>query len=150
MAEWFKAAVLKTVGGKPPVGSNPTISANNIKSEAMKIEDIAKASHEIIRAMNKEIDGKEMPAWDDAEEWMRESRVLTVETILRNPTTPYRYYHDLWVKERTEAGWKWGEVRNDDTKENPGLVPYDELPLHLRAKDGVLRALVNSLAHLLQ
>ena len=132
------------------MGSNPTISANNIKSEAMKIEDIAKASHEIIRAMNKEIDGKEMPAWDDAEEWMRESRVLTVETILRNPTTPYRYYHDLWVQERTEAGWKWGEVRNDDTKENPDLVPYDELPLHLRAKDGVLRALVNSLAHLLQ
>ncbi len=27
MAEWSMAAVLKTAGGKPPVGSNPTLSA---------------------------------------------------------------------------------------------------------------------------
>lgn len=27
MAEWSKAAVLKTVGGKPPGGSNPSLSA---------------------------------------------------------------------------------------------------------------------------
>ena len=27
MAEWLKAAVLKTVDGKPSVGSNPTSSA---------------------------------------------------------------------------------------------------------------------------
>ena len=27
MSEWFKGAVLKTVDGKPSVGSNPTISA---------------------------------------------------------------------------------------------------------------------------
>ena len=30
MAEWPKAAVLKTVEGKPSVGSNPTLSANSI------------------------------------------------------------------------------------------------------------------------
>jgi hypothetical protein len=27
VAEWPKATVLKTVGGRPPVGSNPTLSA---------------------------------------------------------------------------------------------------------------------------
>ena len=27
MVEWFKAAVLKTAGGQPPLGSNPSSSA---------------------------------------------------------------------------------------------------------------------------
>jgi hypothetical protein len=30
VAEWFKVAVLKTVGGQTPVGSNPTLSARRI------------------------------------------------------------------------------------------------------------------------
>ncbi len=34
MAEWFKAAVLKTVGCQSPVGSNPTPSASDIRPES--------------------------------------------------------------------------------------------------------------------
>ena len=30
VAEWTKAAVLKTVGGQPPGGSNPSLSANQL------------------------------------------------------------------------------------------------------------------------
>jgi hypothetical protein len=33
MAEWFKAAVLKTVSRKRDVGSNPTPSANKIATQ---------------------------------------------------------------------------------------------------------------------
>lgn len=36
--------------------------------------------------------------------------------------------HDVWAVGRLEQGWTYGSVRNDETKETPCLVPYNELP----------------------
>jgi class 3 adenylate cyclase/tetratricopeptide (TPR) repeat protein len=35
--------------------------------------------------------------------------------------------HDIWAKARFEEGWKHGPQRDDDKKEHPGLLPYEEL-----------------------
>jgi hypothetical protein len=35
--------------------------------------------------------------------------------------------HEVWAKGRIAEGWKYGEVRNDELKETPCLVPYSEL-----------------------
>lgn len=35
--------------------------------------------------------------------------------------------HENWAYERINDGWKYGSERNDETKEHPGLVPYEEL-----------------------
>lgn len=117
---------------------------------AITVEDIAKASHAVIAAMASEFDNNQMPAWDDAEQWMRDSSIETVQAILNDPYLPNSHFHNVWMAQRIAAGWKWGPVRNNDTKENPAMVPYDELPPHQRAKDGVLKALVDSLKHHLQ
>ena len=44
-----------------------------------------------------------------------------VELLARNN-------HDLWAKRRIEEGWRYGPRRDDEKKETPVLVPYDELP----------------------
>lgn len=36
--------------------------------------------------------------------------------------------HDVWAEERISQGWTYGPMRNDETKENPCLVPYHDLP----------------------
>lgn len=36
--------------------------------------------------------------------------------------------HEVWAKERIAQGWSYGPERRDDTKENPCLVPYSQLP----------------------
>ena len=36
--------------------------------------------------------------------------------------------HDQWSLGRIKAGWQYGPERNDEKKENPCLVPYNELP----------------------
>ena len=36
--------------------------------------------------------------------------------------------HDIWAAGRIAEGWKWGEVRNNELKTTPQLVPYDQLP----------------------
>ncbi len=36
--------------------------------------------------------------------------------------------HDVWAAGRVSQGWTYGEVRDDEKKTTPCLVPYSELP----------------------
>ena len=36
--------------------------------------------------------------------------------------------HDNWAVQRISEGWKYGPSRNDQTREHPDLVPYEDLP----------------------
>ena len=36
--------------------------------------------------------------------------------------------HEVWAKGRADAGWTFGESRDDAKKQTPCLVPYSELP----------------------
>lgn len=35
--------------------------------------------------------------------------------------------HNQWMNERINDGWKYGTERNDDKKEHPSLIPYENL-----------------------
>lgn len=36
--------------------------------------------------------------------------------------------HRVWMQTRLEQGWTYGPARNDELKQHPCLVPYDQLP----------------------
>lgn len=36
--------------------------------------------------------------------------------------------HEVWAQNRINEGWKYGDERNDELKQHPCLVPYEELP----------------------
>lgn len=38
-----------------------------------------------------------------------------------------RNTHENWSRLRIQQGWTWGPRRDDDKKEHPNLVPYEEL-----------------------
>lgn len=35
--------------------------------------------------------------------------------------------HEVWAQQRLDDGWRYGPHRDDQSKEHPGLVPYEEL-----------------------
>ncbi|MCK4760712.1 MAG: hypothetical protein KAW12_00835 [Candidatus Aminicenantes bacterium] len=43
--------------------------------------------------------------------------------------------HRHWVEERTKNGWKYGPVKDAEKKENPWLIPWEELPEAEKEKD---------------
>ncbi len=36
--------------------------------------------------------------------------------------------HEVWARQRLADGWRYGASRNDEQKEHPCLVPYEDLP----------------------
>ena len=36
--------------------------------------------------------------------------------------------HEVWSETRIQQGWTYGELRNDELKTHPCLIPYDNLP----------------------
>jgi len=50
------------------------------------------------------------------------------EALLPLSESLARNVHELWAQKRLNDGWKWGPYRDDQRKEHPCLVPYEELP----------------------
>lgn len=36
--------------------------------------------------------------------------------------------HEVWAQNRINEGWKYGDERNDELKQHPCLIPYEDLP----------------------
>lgn len=111
----------------------------------MTIEQIAKAAHELNKAYCESIGDHSQPSWEDAPEWQKSSAINGVKFHLANPDAGTSDSHDSWLKQKEEEGWKYGPVKNPETKEHPCFIPYDQLPVEQKAKDFIFRQTVHSL-----
>ncbi len=58
---------------------------------------------------------------DTSEVQLDESLMELCELISENT-------HEVWSAGRINDGWTYGTVRDDEKKQHPCLVPYEELP----------------------
>lgn len=54
--------------------------------------------------------------------------IVLSEEILQLSELIAENVHDLWSASRIAEGWTWGEKRDEEMKQHPCLIPYDELP----------------------
>ena len=59
---------------------------------------------------------------------MDTSHIVLPEALLDLTEQIAENVHENWSKGRVEEGWTYGEVRDDQKKTTPCLVPYDQLP----------------------
>jgi hypothetical protein len=112
-------------------------------------EQIARFAHEINRAYCNAIGDNTQPTWEDAPEWQKSSAINGVNFHLENPNASPSASHESWLKQKQEEGWKYGLVKNSETKEHPCFVSYDELPVEQRAKDYLFKQVVHSFENIL-
>lgn len=110
-----------------------------------KVVDIAFMCHQA----NKEwclVNGDDSQKdWIHAEDWQRESAIAGVEFKLNNPDAKEDAQHNAWMKDKVDAGWVYGEVKDAEKKTHPCIVPFNELPEFQQKKDALFCAIVNSL-----
>jgi hypothetical protein len=106
---------------------------------------IAKICHQANKALCEEDEDCSQKNWDDADQWQRDSAIAGVQFRLANPLAPPSAQHDAWSKDKIEAGWVFGEVKDAAAKTHPCLVPYDQLPEFQQKKDKLFQAIVDAL-----
>lgn len=111
----------------------------------MTIEQVAQVAHEINKAYCESIGDNSQPSWEDAPEWQKSSAKVGVVFHLNNPDASPSASHESWLKQKTEEGWKYGEVKNPETKEHPCFVPYEQLPTEQKSKDYLFKQTIHSL-----
>ncbi len=57
---------------------------------------------------------------DISDVYLPEELNTLVEAMARN-------VHEVWAQTRIEQGWIYGTERNDDLKQHPSLIPYEQL-----------------------
>jgi hypothetical protein len=112
---------------------------------SLDVRSIAAICHETNRAYCATIGDLSQQRWQDAPEWQQISAVKGVEFVIANPGSPPSASHDSWLDEKRRTGWRFGEVKNPETKEHPCFVPYDELPANQRRKDRLFGAVVRAM-----
>jgi hypothetical protein len=111
------------------------------KIEEFEMQAIAVAAHEVNRAYCVMIGDETQVTWDAAPEWQKQSAITGVRGVLVDGNGPEQS-HESWLKEKTEAGWKYGPVKDPDKKEHPCFVPYAELSAAQKKKDALFVATV--------
>jgi len=107
--------------------------------------EIASIAHEANRAYCAALGDDSQPAWEDAPDWQRESARNGVEAILAGRVQSPEQSHESWLREKTDAGWRYGPVKDPEQKTHPCFLPYGELPEAQRRKDALFFAIVKAL-----
>lgn len=109
------------------------------------IETIAKVCHDANKSFCESLGDFSQKAWEEAEQWQKESAIKGVEFRRKNPDAPHSAQHDAWMEEKVKDGWVYGEVKDATAKTHPCLVSYDQLPLMQQKKDALFQAIVDAL-----
>ena len=104
----------------------------------------AKVAHQVNKAYCEALGDMSQLDWEDAPEWQRSSALNGVRFHGENPDAGPEHSHEQWLAEKEKEGWVYGEVKDEEEKTHPCMVPFEELPVKQQAKDFIFRAVVHS------
>lgn len=111
-----------------------------------RLDAIARTVHEALRGWAAAHGQRDIPAWDEAPDWMHASTRESVLHALENGGADGRSQHEQWLAQKTRDGWRQGAVKDTAAKTHPLMIPYDQLPEWERRKDALINALARALA----
>lgn len=111
----------------------------------MQAELIAKVCHQSNKAWCEANGDFTQKDWDEAEDWQRQSAINGVLYRIGNPDAGNDAQHNSWMKEKVDAGWVYGQVKDAEAKTHPCIVPFDQLPRFQQQKDALFCAIVDAL-----
>jgi hypothetical protein len=106
---------------------------------------IASVCHEANKAWCESHGDFSQKSWSEAETWQIHSAIAGVVFRLGNPDVGADAQHNAWSDDKVAQGWVYGDVKDEEKKTHPCLVPFDQLPEFQQKKDKLFAAIVNAL-----
>lgn len=113
-----------------------------MKDEWITIGMIAEACHEVNRVLQRGLGEEVSPPWTSISRSTKDSAIDGVFTVLNNPYVSCSDLHQSWMNFKSEAGWVYGEVKDEAARTHPNLIPWEDLPEEQKAKDEMFRTVV--------
>lgn len=110
----------------------------------MTKEDIARVCHEVNKAYCESM-GQVAKSWEEAPEWQKSSAIKGVAYHLENPLSRPADSHEAWLKLKLKEGWRYGDLKNEEERTHPCILPYEKLPMREQTKDYLFIAVVRAL-----
>ncbi len=116
------------------------------QTDTARLEAISATVHAALRSWAAAHGQHDIPPWEEAPDWMRQSTRESVRHALEHPASDARAQHEQWLAQKAREGWRYGLVKDSQAKTHPLMVPYDQLPDWERRKDAIINALARALA----
>lgn len=116
----------------------------------LQIRTIAIACYNANKAYCESIGDNSFSSWEEAPQWQRDSIIDGIKFHLKNPKATKEDSHKNWLKLKEQEGWKYGAVKNPETKEHPCFVPYNQLPESQKFKDALFMNTFNACKAMLE
>lgn len=109
-----------------------------------KVMVIAEVAYKVNRAYCEALGDESLKPWEILPDDVKNSFAQGVEFRLANPDDPASAQHEKWMEKKLEEGWVEGEKLDREAKIHPLLVPFDQIPASLQAKDYIFMAVVQA------
>lgn len=112
----------------------------------LPVEVVAEIVYEANRVYCNSIGDTSQVVWAEAPDWQKDSAIQGVKFRLDNPRADAAKMHKNWLDTKMAEGWRYGPVKNPETKEHPCMMAYDFLPEEQKYKDTLFKSIVSALA----
>lgn len=106
---------------------------------------IARVCHQANKAWCEANGDHSQKDWEEAEEWQKTSAMEGVVFIVTHPDAGDDALHNNWMKEKIDAGWTYGAVKDTNKKTHPCLVSFEQLPKFQQQIDTLFNNIVKAL-----
>jgi len=108
------------------------------------IETLAVITHNANKALCEATGDDSQVEWEECDDELKDSVRAGIKLILEGNGLSAEEVHQAWMDQKAEDGWTVGEVKDEEAKTHPSMVPYDKLPGLDRYKDYLFRSIVES------
>ena len=116
-----------------------------------EVDRIAQPAHEAYAGYVRAMYGEDTPRWDDLDNAGKQwARLGVRKQFEANLLYRAEDLHQHWMDAKAAEGWVYGPVKDATLKTHPAMVPYDQLPLRERAKDGLFSSVAGAVFHVVE
>ena len=116
-----------------------------VNLNARDVQQVSAIVFDSVRAMRVHMDSRPIPpTWQFAPVFMRHDTEVAVRRIATGTTRSAQQLHEQWRDEQWQAGWRYGEVADEDNLKHPHICDYAALAPDAQARYSLLFAVASN------
>jgi hypothetical protein len=122
----------------------------DLEAENIRSIFVAHVFRELMSKVKLLVQGEETKKYEPGSEADLKSlmgHVGLIKVVAKMPNHSMGDLHDAWLEKQVKEGWVYGEVYNEEKKESPRILPYDQTAGVVKYMDKIFELSVRALLY---